>query len=192
MAWIKSTSKNADGSTSNINTDSFTTSKFMVNLISDLSAPSGFSRYKFNNDSGAKYAQRASANGGADGASASRVYQDVHASSSSTPTFLISYTANISGEEKLSIGFTIQQNTAGAGNAPDRVELAWKYVPSPDADITISTYDSSAGSNYVVNSNNSVIGSDGTESLNVQDGAIYYDTTLNKEYVLYNNTWTEV
>ena len=27
---------------------------------------------------------------------------------------------------------------------------------------------------------------------NVQDGAIYYDTDLNKEYVLYNNTWTEV
>jgi hypothetical protein len=28
--------------------------------------------------------------------------------------------------------------------------------------------------------------------MTVQDGAIYYDTTLNKEYVLYNNTWTEV
>ena len=31
-----------------------------------------------------------------------------------------------------------------------------------------------------------------TLSANVQDGAIYYDTDLNKEYVLYNNTWTEV
>jgi len=41
-------------------------------------------------------------------------------------------------------------------------------------------------------SNLSAIGSDGTEELNVQDGAIYYDTDLNKEYVLYNNTWTEV
>ncbi len=44
----------------------------------------------------------------------------------------------------------------------------------------------------VIVSNLTVLGSDGTEELNVQDGAIYYDTTLNKEYVLYNNTWTEV
>ena len=192
MAWIKSTSKNADGSTSNINTDSFTTSKFMVNLISDLSAPSGFSRYKFNNDSDPKYAQKASVDGGADGNSSSRAYQDVHVTSSSTPTFVISYTANISGEEKLSIGFSNQQGTAGASTAPVGVDFAWKYVPSPDADITISTYDSSAGSNYVVNSNNTVIGSDGTESMTVQDGAIFYETDTNKEYILYNNTWTEV
>lgn len=27
---------------------------------------------------------------------------------------------------------------------------------------------------------------------NVVDGSLYYDTDLNKEYVLYNNTWTEV
>ena len=160
MAWAKSTSKDADGSTSNINTDSFTTKKFMVNLISDLSAPSGFSRYKFNNDSGSNYAQRASVDGGADGTSVSRVYQDVHASSASTPTFLVSYTINILGEEKLTIGFTVQQNTAGAATAPARAEFAWKYVPSPDADITISTYDSSTGSNYVVDSNNTVIGTD--------------------------------
>jgi hypothetical protein len=30
------------------------------------------------------------------------------------------------------------------------------------------------------------------ESLNVQEGAVYYETDTNKEYVLYNNTWTEV
>ena len=31
-----------------------------------------------------------------------------------------------------------------------------------------------------------------THNENLVDGSIFYDKTLNKEYVLYNNTWTEV
>ena len=46
--------------------------------------------------------------------------------------------------------------------------------------------------NLQSDTNLTVIGSDGTESLNVQDGAVYYDKTLNKEYILSNNTWTEL
>ena len=45
---------------------------------------------------------------------------------------------------------------------------------------------------YTSDSNLSVIGSDGATSTKLQDGAIYYETDTNKEYVLYNNTWTEV
>jgi|LWDU01.1.fsa_nt_gi hypothetical protein len=33
---------------------------------------------------------------------------------------------------------------------------------------------------------------DGESTVDVQDGSIFYETDTNKEYVLYNNTWTEV
>jgi len=43
-----------------------------------------------------------------------------------------------------------------------------------------------------IGDNISALGSDGVESLNVQDGAVYYETDTNKSYVLYNNSWTEL
>ena len=160
MAWAKLTTKNADGSTSNINTDTFTTSKFIVNLIHILGTPSGYSFYRFNGDSGSRYAQRASSNGASDGTSVNRTNQDLEINDSITPNFVVSYICNILGQEKLYFGFTVQQSTAGAGTAPLRIEAAWKYVPSPDANITSSSITNSTPSNYLVNSNNTVLGTD--------------------------------
>lgn len=51
---------------------------------------------------------------------------------------------------------------------------------------------STNGYEYDSGSNATALGSDGTTSIIVQDGAIYYDITLNKEYILSNNTWTEL
>ena len=41
--------------------------------------------------------------------------------------------------------------------------------------------------------NLAVLGSDITPSgVKVQDGAIYYETDTNKEFLLYNDVWTEL
>jgi len=80
--------------------------------------------------------------------------------------------------------------STGAGTAPDRRETISKY--SVTSNITVVNGLNSDVGDYVADSNVTVLGSDGTESITVQDGAIYYDTDLNKEYVLYNNTWTEI
>ena len=41
-----------------------------------------------------------------------------------------------------------------------------------------------------------MLGSDVTpasaEAIKIQDGSIFYETDTNKEYVLNNNTWTEL
>ena len=69
--------------------------------------------------------------------------------------------------------------------------MGFKYTQT--ADITRTDLNSSYTTTaYAENSNYSLIGSDGTEELKVQDGAIFYETDTNKEYLLYNNTWTEV
>ena len=83
------------------------------------------------------------------------------------------------------------QRSSGVGTVPKRQIMGFKYTQT--ADITRTDLNSSYTTTaYAENSNYSLIGSDGTEELKVQDGAIFYETDTNKEYLLYNNTWTEV
>ncbi len=85
----------------------------------------------------------------------------------------------------------VNQNTAGAGTAPQRYEIVAKHAQTTNPISTITLNAGTAGT-FDTDSNISALGSEGVEELNVQDGAVYYDKTLNKEYVLYNNAWTEV
>jgi hypothetical protein len=96
-------------------------------------------------------------------------------------------------EEKLGISHLITNGTIGAATAPQRQELVYKYVPSPltDAITRVDEYNAAAGS-FDTDSNITVLGSDGVESLNVQDGAVYDETDTNKSYVLSSNVWTEL
>ena len=43
-----------------------------------------------------------------------------------------------------------------------------------------------------VGTNLSALGSDGVESMTVQDGAVFYETDTNKAYVLYDGSWSEL
>lgn len=82
---------------------------------------------RFNNDSGANYAWRRSANGAADGTAVSQTY--LNDTSLMANMFILEATiTNISGQEH--IGNTVVSNagTAGAGNAPNRLEGSAKWA----------------------------------------------------------------
>ena len=137
-----------------------------------------------------RYAMRKNNNGTEDPLTSR---DEIYLTGGDTEIFGIVYHVFVSGEEKLMIGHAVGRGTAGA-NAPNRNEGVGKYVPT-DLTDTMSSMNIEAqnsSNTYTSNSNLSVIGSDGTESLNIQDGTVYYDTDLNKEYVLYNNVWTEL
>ena len=195
MAWIKNgTPDTLTGTGDILQITDLTANKFNVFLQHSPYDSSYINpQITFNNNTNSVYVGRVSYNGGTDGTYTSRANQILDGSGTADDKFMVNYTASVSGEEKLSIIHYMNRGTAGADNAPNRTENVWKFVPSPDADIT--RIDSSvvgyAGS-YDTGSNLSAIGSDGTEELNVQDGAIYYETDTNKEYLLYNNTWTEL
>ena len=143
-------------------------------------------------DSGSNYSDRLSYNGGADDTQTSQT--DIHicnTDSGNDSLFVVMYMVNIATEEKLDVFNVIHNVSTGAGTAPNRMEGVNKWTNTSNQFDYIQVKDET-GSEINTDSNLSVLGSDGTESLNVQDGAIYYDTDLNKEYVLYNNTWTEV
>jgi len=192
MAWIKAGSTTTTGNVGNIDVNSMTANKFNQILYHVIgNGGTAATEFRVSSDSGTNYASRESGNGGADG---------THTNDTGLPQvqfganteFVVSYMCNISGEEKLFLKWTIDQGTAGAGNLVYRRELAGKHVTTSGQITDVEYYDTNSGTSIATDSNLSVIGSDGVAELNVQDGAIYYDTDLNKEYVLYNNTWTEV
>jgi len=194
MAWRKAGSTTLSSTSDTITVSGMTSNTF--NQILNHAIPNNDStqtRYSVNGvDSGSKYSYRNTKLGQyhSTGVDQNNVLYDMGGEDSDK--FSITYVYDVAGEEKLAIGFGISRKDAGAGNAPARNEIVWKYETTSARVTSVKDDTSAQTGTYAIDSNVTVIGSDGTEVLNVQDGAIYYDTTLNKEYVLYNNTWTEV
>jgi len=117
---------------------------------------------RFNNDSGSLYARRRSSNGGTDSTAVSQTEIDTVVGAFGSDIFHIGYNVWISGEEKLYIGNTVIRNTAGAGTAPQRVEVVGKYVPSPLTDTCdrIDIVNTQASAGYTTSSNLSALGTD--------------------------------
>ena len=103
---------------------------------------------RFNGDTGSNYAYRTSATGAADDTLPSNNYAlfGVHPGST-TPSFTVSYVANYSTKEKLVIGHTGAQSTAGAGTAPYRSEEVSKWANTSNAISSINIYHTSENFN---------------------------------------------
>ena len=116
-------------------------------------------RCRFNNNSNNVYSTRYSNDGGAEALFTSFNYITV-SDAYAGDIFSFSFDYSISGQEKLGFGLVCARNTAGAGTAPRRTERYYKFVPSPDADITeIKVYEDRSGS-YDTGSNLSALGTD--------------------------------
>ena len=73
--------------------------------------------------------------------------------------YQIHYMVSISGEEKLIITNQVVATVTGAATPPTRSESVYKFVPSPDADITRIDFNSTTG-DYLTVSNLSALGTD--------------------------------
>ena len=190
MVWAKNGTPNTLASTSDdCDITDLGGDTFNIFLNHKITSGDTSINYTFNNDSTATYAIRLSVNGGTDGAYANRSKLDFW--QELTDIFEVMYAVGISSEEKLIINFTVGQDTAGTGTAPSRREHVAKWVNTSDTINRIDLNNDQSG-DYAVGTNMSALGSEGVESMTVQDGAVYYDTDLNKSYVLYNNAWTEL
>lgn len=76
--------------------------------------------------------------------------------------FGISYSVWVSGQEKLTIGFSVGRNTAGSSNITNRAIFVGKYCPSSLTDTfdVLTLEAQSGGSNYQTGSNVSAFGTD--------------------------------
>ena len=192
MAWTKAGTTTLTGTADIIDIDPVTDNKFITLLHHGLYSGDSNGTFNFNNDTGSNYAQRNNYAGGSEGTSVSQTKFSYNDSSTHDSIFSVSYVSNFDTEEKLFVTHHGTVTSTGAGTAPYRTEQVGKWSNTNDEIDSIKHTQSSGGGDYLTDSNVSVIGSDGVESLNVQDGAVYYDKQLNKEYVLNNNIWTEV
>ena len=147
--------------------------------------------YRFNSDTGSNYAYGWSENGGAksNSASQSRILYDTGGDAGDK--FDIGYICNLSSEEKLIIGFQINEDVSGAGNAPVRGKGVFKWANTSDSITSINNFNTDQSGNYDTDSNMSVIGSDVTTAAavpavgaNVQVGSRFEETDTRKLYNL--------
>ncbi len=159
MAWAKNgTPSTLTASADTITISNLTANKFNLFLSYILGTSTVDIDTTFNNNSNSVYAQRNSING-SNATAVSGTYIDK--STSSTTIFDILYGCCISGQEKLFIGFLVNQSTAGAANPPSRIEYVAKFVPSPDATVTrIDNNNTGTTNAYDIGSNLTAIGTD--------------------------------
>jgi len=143
----------------------------------------------FDNDSGTKYAERKSANGGADSTAVSQTDFNT-GDGTDSDGFHFGYIVDVSGEETLIIDWWNRANTAGAGNAPYRGENVGKFTETTQF-TRIDFDNSSGGSGFATDSNLTALGSDITPAAaipalgaNVQVGSRYEETDTRKMYNL--------
>ena len=192
MAWSKagSTTLGSAGDNVSVTGTASIHNQILFHKINDSS--SGVNpNLTFNSDSGSNYTQRNSTNGGSDSTLVNQAKLEFTNAGVTPTSFVVGYSINISAEEKLSILFDVEEKTAGAGNAPNRIDHVSKWVNTSSQITTVNMGNDDSG-DYAVGSNLTLLGSDGVESMKVQDGAVYYETDTNKEYVLNDSTWTEL
>jgi len=184
MAWGKVGTETLSAA-GDIDLSAFTSTKFNV-LLSWTIPESTYnqSAYRFGNgsiDTGNNYAERYSRDGGTDGTATSQSDLDLWANTS-TPQFNqfnVSYIINIATEEKLEITFGTDQNTAGASNAPRRIERVGKWANTSNQFDYARIYEKNGGAEDMASDSNlTILGSDLTpaSATSIETGSIYIDT----------------
>ena len=140
--WEELASVNASDSSTNLSSGTITAKKYLWVQAWLKNTTSHTSDMTFNNDA-TTYAYRISDNGGTDVTSTSQADIELF-SATTTPIFVNMFMINRSASEKSVIGHTINQNTAGAGNASNRREFVGKH-DNTASQITEIDIDSSAG-----------------------------------------------
>ena len=194
MAWGKAGSTTTTSSASSMDSGTMSASKFNQILchVSGLSA-STFCETKFNSSTSG-YDSVAKQNNGTDFSRLSQSDLNMFESySNTTGAFLVSYFSNISGQEKLGVSSSVREANSAVSALPEFDEVG--YVWNTTDQITSMSFTPQSGT-IDTDSNLSILGSNVTtataQDATVTDGAIFYETDTDKEYVLYNNTWTEV
>tara|TARA_R110000824_G_scaffold384707_1_gene578793 strand:- start:208 stop:1251 length:1044 start_codon:yes stop_codon:yes gene_type:complete len=148
------------GAATNIDSGTITAKKYLwFQFYGDSITSANSIRVTFNGDVGGNYADRSSQNGGAEDTNTSTNNMQMTISTHTTPSFINCFAINNSANEKLVINHSIDQNTAGSGNVPTRVEGVHKWSCEP-CQITSINFKTSGGANLGTNTMLKVWGSD--------------------------------
>ena len=128
--WEELASDEASGSVASLESGTITAKKYLwIQCYISGTSASTFCETVFNNDTGSNYASRGSQNGGTDFTRTSQSDLNMFESySNTTGAFLNAFIINNSSNEKLGISHSVREATSGAGNAPERDEVVFKWT----------------------------------------------------------------
>lgn len=191
MAWIKRGSTTLESTGNDLDITSFTASDSNQFLVHTSNTQTVSMRMTFNNTSAtSEYARRTKHDDGSDGSNSDDGYFDI-GYDNERDKFWVHYWCDTNSQKKYGIANSCSANGTAQTQINRRSEQAMIYKNS-SARITRVDHNNNLSGSWNVGTNFSILGSGGTEELNVQDGAIYYETDTNKEFLLYNDVWTEL
>ena len=128
--WEELASDEASGSVASLESGTISAKKYLwIQCYIAGTSASTFCETLFNNDTGSNYANRGSQNGGTDFTRTSQSDLNMFESySNTTGAFLNAFIINNSSNEKLGISHSVREATSGAGNAPERDEVVFKWT----------------------------------------------------------------
>jgi len=147
--------------TTTINVASIPDKRYYMVLVDANMAGSTNSAFQLNGDTGSNYTNRKSYEGGADATDTSFTVGRIQGHGGPVPDFNVMYMSNLAAKEKLIINHGVNQNTAGAGTAPRRAEIATKWANTSAAINRFTAVDYlNSGSGYATGAEVVVLGYD--------------------------------
>ncbi len=130
------------GSAGNLSSGTITAKKYLWVQIYSTTGTSANDYLRFNSDSGTNYSDRKSADGSTDATRTGQtaLINHINEGGRTTPSFTNLFIINNSANEKLVTGHVIQQLTAGAGNAPSRLEVVGKWANTSSQITNITAF----------------------------------------------------
>ena len=134
--WEELASVEGDGTSTTISSGTIPAKKYLwVQAFTNASSQN--TGFQFNNDTDDHYAIRRSTNGATDVTDDTIGYIE---GSDTSKAFTNMFIINNSTNEKLTIGHSVHNPTAGSGTAPTRNEVVGKWVPTTNQQITEIDY----------------------------------------------------
>ena len=128
-------------------------------LFNRITSGNSTAKLRLNNDSGSNYALRVNNNGGTDATSTSSDLWNQQHYSQNHPSFWIGHFANLASKEKIGIGNLVSRSNSGAGYAPNRSDIVYKWANTSDVISQFNFFNDGTGS-YAEGSEVVVLGYD--------------------------------
>ncbi len=158
MVWERLATTTLTGTGDTLSTGTFTPKIFINYFAHILNTGNIEPQVHDDGDTTNSYAFTSANNGGAYGPAINRTNIRI-INGTSDSVFVIGYMVNIATEEKLHIHHVCQDATAGSGTAPNREEVAGKYVQTSTQIAELDTNNIGAG-DFVADSNITALGTD--------------------------------
>jgi len=155
--WEELASVELGSAGDNLSSGTISAKKYLWVQVYTKNSSTTNAKFTFNNDTGSNYAYRYSSNGTGDGTATNSSAFQVNVDNASA--FYNMFIINNSANEKLVIGNTVDQVTAGSATLPSRLEWVSKWA-NTSSQVTEIDVDNTSGGSYDTGSIIKVWGSD--------------------------------